>query len=144
VTNAGLLRRELERVRTQGFALAQEEYEAELCGVGAAVRDHRGDVVASITVSGPSYRLPTERLHSLGDPVRLVAARISAQLGHRGAGAAILAAAPRNGSGGGGARPPAAREPGAPRVVRERGASEGRSGGGQRPRVGLAGPVFGE
>jgi DNA-binding IclR family transcriptional regulator len=144
VTNASMVRREMERVRAQGFALAQEEYEAELCAVGAPVRDHRGDVVASITVSGPSYRLSTERLLSLGGPVRLVAARISAQLGHRGTGTEILTSASR----GAGSRPQAAPAPGAPRVIRERGAnegrSEGRSGGGQRPQVGLAGPVFGE
>jgi hypothetical protein len=96
--------------------------------------------VASITISGPSYRLPTERLLSLSDPVRLVAARISAQLGHRGAGTAVLTKS----SPGPGARPYAAPEKGAPRVVRERGPGGGRSGGGQRPQVGLAGPVFGE
>jgi DNA-binding IclR family transcriptional regulator len=139
-TNASLVRREMERIRAQGFALAQEEFEAELCAVGAAVRDFRGDAVASITISGPSYRLSTERLLSLSDPVRLVAARISAQLGHRGAGAAVVTGASR----GAGTRPPAAPEPGASRLLRERGAGDGRSGGGQRPRVGLAGPVFGE
>ena len=136
MTNASLVRREMERIRAQGFALAQEEFEAELCAVGAAVRDFRGDAVASITVSGPSYRLPTERLLSLVDPVRLVAARISAQLGHRGAGAATVTGASR----GAGARPPAAPAPGASRLLRERGAGDGRSGGGaSAPRWGWRG-----
>src|SRR4029453_12366616 len=83
ITSPMLLRRELERVRRLGYAMAQEEYEAELSAVGAVVCDYRGDAVASITVSGPSFRLTPERLQALGDTVRLTADRISAQLGHR-------------------------------------------------------------
>jgi hypothetical protein len=51
--------------------------------------------VASVTVSGPSFRLPPDRLLHLADLVRNTAARISAQLGHRPAGTAMLTAARR-------------------------------------------------
>ncbi|MGH2350850.1 MAG: IclR family transcriptional regulator, partial [Chloroflexota bacterium] len=136
ITNPLLLRRDLNGIRAQGFAIGQEEYEADLSAVGAPVRDHRGDVVASITVSGPSFRLPPDRLLQLGSVVRHVADRISAQLGHRPAGAAVIATARRAGavSGPEPVRPPA----GAP-------AGNGTSGtnGSRRPPVGVAGPVFG-
>src|SRR5919199_1962207 len=128
ITNPLLLRRELEQVRQVGYAIAQEEYEAELSAVGAVVRDHRGDPVASITISGPSYRLPAQRLQSLGDAVRTTADRISAQLGHGPARNAVMAS-----------RPPAAPSR-APADAPERSATYRPPG--RRPHTGVAGPVF--
>lgn len=121
-TNPLLLRRELENIRSLGFAIAVEEYEVELYGVGAVIRDHRGDVVASITVSGPTFRLPATRLNELGASVRHTADRISARLGHRNTSDA---------------RPGTARPSGSisPRPLPSRGAG--------RPPVGIAGPAFG-
>ncbi|MBI3973999.1 MAG: IclR family transcriptional regulator [Chloroflexi bacterium] len=144
VTNPMLLRRELEHVHAQGFAIAQEEYEVELSAAGAPVRDHRGEVVASITVSGPSFRLPLQRMVELGGAVRATADRISAQLGHRPAGAAVMATT----------RPhaqtrealpaaPVTRTPAGPgRAVGVAGRAGGAKGV-RRPQVGIAGPVFG-
>ena len=128
ITNPDLMRRELERIRAQGFALAIEEYELELSAAGAPVRDHRGDVVASITLSGPTFRLPAPRLLELGAVVSATADRISARLGHRSsrtvaAGARAATAASRPG-------PPTGRAAGQPSNTR-------------RPAVGVAGPVFG-
>lgn len=82
LTDVDALRRELERVRRIGYALAEEEYEPGSTAIGAAVRDHRGAVVASITISGPSFRLPSEKLPGLGGLVNRTAARISASLGY--------------------------------------------------------------
>src|SRR4051812_30877335 len=119
VTNPLLVQRELEGIRARGFAVAREEYETELCAVGAAVRDHRGDVVASIPVSGPTYRLTPERLVELGADVSRTAARISAYLGHRPAGTAVLNGPRRPGG------PPAGRRTGG------LGAEHNRGGGGR-------------
>jgi hypothetical protein len=145
VTNPDLVRRELEGIRARGFALAREEYETELCAAGAPVRDHRGDVVASITVSGPTYRLPPERLLELGEAVRLAAGRISARLGHRPAGAAVLASGQRPGA----TAPPPGPDQGAAGPGGNGPAAQPRGGGvhktdERRPPVGLAGPVFGD
>lgn len=144
ITDPALLRRELGLVRAQGFAVAQEEYEAELSAVGAAVRNHRGEVVASITISGPTYRLGQQRLLELGRAVCRSAERVSALLGHRSAGAARVAvmadlgAAARLGGAPAGARLPAAVNGGASDA---RGAGAAREG--RRPQVGVAGPLLG-
>jgi DNA-binding IclR family transcriptional regulator len=95
ITNPLVLRRELAAVRAQGYAAAQEEYEADLNAVGAAVRDHQGDVVASITITGPTFRLTPARLPELGSLVRHTADRISARLGHRPPGAGVVPTARR-------------------------------------------------
>jgi len=151
VTNPLLVRRELEGIRARGFAVAREEYETELCAAGAAVRDHRGDVVASITVSGPTYRLSPERLVEVGADVSETAARISAHLGHRPAGAALLGGPRRPGGvapGRGPAGPGADHGSGNGSRSGGNGNGSGRSGERKsdvrRPQVGVAGPVFGD
>jgi DNA-binding IclR family transcriptional regulator len=131
ITNPMLLRRELDRTRQLGYTIAQEEYEAELSAVGAIIRDHRGDPAASITISGPSYRLPPQRLKTLADEIRLTADRISAQLGHRGAGSGLMS---NRAGASGGTRVPIT----APRVQ-----SAAPREAGPRPQTGVAGPVFG-
>jgi DNA-binding IclR family transcriptional regulator len=128
ITNPMLLRRELDAVRSQGYAIAQEEYEPDLSAAGAAIRDHRGDVVASITISGPTFRITPARLPELGTFVRHAAERISARLGHRPAGSAVMTT----------------RRPGAPVPVPGRQAEASAPPRiGRRPAVGVAGPFFG-
>lgn len=53
----------LRAVRAQGFALDQEECEAGLSCAAAPVFDANGGCVAAISVSGPSSRVTTDRLH---------------------------------------------------------------------------------
>lgn len=92
VTDVGLMWQEIERIRTEGFALAIEEFEPELTAAGAPVRDYRGDVIATVTVSGPSFRLNAERLREIATKVRITADALSASLGYRtGTGPATLA-----------------------------------------------------
>ena len=74
-------RDELARVREQGYAVAVDELEIGLTAVAAPIRNAHGDVVASMSVSGPSFRLPEDRV---GEVVRLVvtaAVEVSHRLG---------------------------------------------------------------
>ena len=71
ITARGRLREELERVREQGYAVAIDELEVGLTAVAAPIRNAHGDVVASMSVSGPSFRLPEERV---AEVIRLVIA----------------------------------------------------------------------
>lgn len=75
------LRAELERVREQGYAIAWEEFEEGLASVAAPVHAVDGTVVAALSVSGPSYRLPIEALDRIGEQVSEAAARTSERLG---------------------------------------------------------------
>ncbi|GAA4747236.1 IclR family transcriptional regulator [Nocardioides endophyticus] len=81
ITKKGKLREELALVREQGYAVAVDELEEGLTAVAAPIRNAHGDVVASMSVSGPTFRLPEERV---GDVVRLLveaAAEVSHRLG---------------------------------------------------------------
>ena len=72
---------ELATVREQGYATAFEEFELGLVAVAAPIRDLSGNVVASMSASGPVFRLPRTRLPELGEAVRVAAAEVSRRLG---------------------------------------------------------------
>jgi IclR family transcriptional regulator, acetate operon repressor len=82
VTDAEVLRAELEQVRADGYACTVEELEEGLNAVAAPVFADNGQVIAAISVSGPSFRLTGERLERAAGAVRSAAAEISARIGH--------------------------------------------------------------
>jgi len=71
----------LAEVRRRGFATAVEEFEAGLTAIAAPVRNAEGAVIASISASGPSFRIPAGRVPALADAVRRAAAEVSRRLG---------------------------------------------------------------
>lgn len=81
VTDPLVLRAQLSEAARQGYACTVEELEIGLNGVAAPIRGHTRKVVAAISVSGPSYRLTEERLHSIAADVVGHAEEISYRLG---------------------------------------------------------------
>lgn len=76
------LRRRLEEVRAQGYAINDEELAIGHRAAGAPVRDHEGDAVAAINVSVPAVRVSHEHLENRIVPVLVQTAEaISHQLG---------------------------------------------------------------
>ncbi|TQO18538.1 IclR family transcriptional regulator [Rhodoglobus vestalii] len=57
VTNATSLVREIELIRSQGYATVDEEFEIGVVGVSAPVYDFRGNLVAALNISAPKARL---------------------------------------------------------------------------------------
>ena len=82
VTDRAKLREELEEIRQAGYGLAEEELEEGLSAVAAPVRNHEERIVAVVSVSGPSSRLPRKRLIELGDMTKEITDRISLQIGY--------------------------------------------------------------
>ncbi|MEI6360893.1 MAG: IclR family transcriptional regulator [Actinomycetes bacterium] len=76
------LEEELNRVRAQGWAVADSELEPGLVAVAAPVRSSDGSVVAALSISGPSVRLLPERFAELGALVATESDRLSRQLGY--------------------------------------------------------------
>ena len=83
ITSFAELRRELERVRAAGFAVALEELEIGLHAVAAPVFDCFGRCLAAVSVSAPVYRLPERRLPETGELCLAAAGEISTRLGYR-------------------------------------------------------------
>ncbi len=83
ITDKERFLRELERIREQGYAVDDEEYDLDVKCVGAAIRDYTKRVVAGISVSGPSFRLTDEYIKEKVAPmVKQAAAEISQRLGY--------------------------------------------------------------
>jgi len=78
------LEAELEVVRAQGYAVAVDELEQGLTAVSAPVFGIDGHVVASVSASGPSFRIPAGRLAEVADAVQAAADGISRRLGWHG------------------------------------------------------------
>src|SRR3954470_18074556 len=62
ITTRAALRQELDRVREQGYAVAVDELEVGLTAIATPVRNAHGDVICSMSVSGPTFRLPPDRV----------------------------------------------------------------------------------
>ncbi|OGO09050.1 MAG: hypothetical protein A2Y61_07195 [Chloroflexi bacterium RBG_13_60_13] len=60
---------DLRRSRERGFAVSEEEYEKDINAIAAPILDVNGYPVAAIAVVGPSYRMPSERMHDIGRQV---------------------------------------------------------------------------
>ena len=81
ITSRDALHRELEVVRHQGYAVAADELEVGLTALAAPVRSAHGDVVASVSLSGPTFRLSDDRMDSLVPVVVAAGAEVSRRLG---------------------------------------------------------------
>ena len=58
ITSAKRLLKDLRAIRERGCGLDEEEREKGVCCIAAPIRSHTGDVVAAISVAGPSQRMP--------------------------------------------------------------------------------------
>ena len=63
-----------------GYAKVDEEFEPELVGAAAPVRDFRNRVVAALNISAPKFRLG-QRLDEAGAVAAAVAEQLSRHLG---------------------------------------------------------------
>lgn len=81
ITSPTRLARELARVDETGYAVAMEELEPGFVAIGAPVHDHDGQVIAAISVGGPTGRISAERIPALGALVRSAADEVSRNLG---------------------------------------------------------------
>ena len=80
IVNVESLRKHLELIRRNGYALDDEE--AELGGrcIAAPVYDVRGDVVAAVSITGPITRMQMDQIENLGTIVKRIAEKISGTL----------------------------------------------------------------
>jgi len=83
ITELDQLLKHFELIREQGYAIDDEEHDSGIRCVAAPVRDFKGNVIASISVSGPTSRITRERLNDLAAKVTKTALNISKRLGYR-------------------------------------------------------------
>jgi IclR family acetate operon transcriptional repressor len=85
VTDPAVLLRQLEEVRTRGYATIRDELEEGLNAVAAPVWQLGGEVAAALSISGPSFRVRSVDLARLGRLAIDAAGAVSRRLGWTGA-----------------------------------------------------------
>ena len=82
ITDSDTLNSQLLEVRTRGYAISFEELEEGLHAISTPICNHEGNVIACISVSGPSYRLTRLRIEEISPQVIQAADQISRDLGY--------------------------------------------------------------
>jgi IclR family transcriptional regulator, KDG regulon repressor len=78
---------EIEKVKSQGYALDNAENEIVLRCIAAPIFDHKGKIIASFSISGPSNRVTLELINdSLIEKMKQYSIAISRNLGYMGSG----------------------------------------------------------
>ena len=88
LTTIDAVRGELDRVRSRGYAVDNEEYQEGVACVGAPVLDYAGVAVAAISLSAPSSRLHRLGTRELGEVMRARGIALSHEIGYAEGGAA--------------------------------------------------------
>lgn len=82
LTTAKELEKEFEAIKKRGYAIDNEEREEGVTCIAAPVFDCYGEAIASISVSGPTYRLKEKNIESIIKNVILVSEKLSISLGY--------------------------------------------------------------
>jgi IclR family transcriptional regulator, acetate operon repressor len=83
IVDMEVFRRELERIRELGYGMDDEEQEEGVRCIAVPVRDESGQVVASLSISGPVTRLDDRRVQSVIPEVLDCGDKLSARLGFK-------------------------------------------------------------
>ncbi len=82
ITDKDELLQHLKKVKEQGYAIDDEEWEKEVRCLSVPIRNYSGKVIAAITLSAPAYRLPFEKINEIKDEFLQASSEISEKLGY--------------------------------------------------------------
>lgn len=74
----------LHEVRKNGWSISYDERSEGACSMALPIRDFTGEVIASITLSGPTAQFPPEKVEEFLPLLQEAAERISKRLGYVG------------------------------------------------------------
>ncbi len=81
ITDPEKLKETLNQIRTQGFAMDNEEFSEGLMCVAAPIFNYTCKEIAAVSISGPTHRIKERNLEHLVAQVKTKAQKISRQLG---------------------------------------------------------------
>jgi len=76
------LRKQLKQIRRDGIAFEDEEHELGIRTVSAPVRDWEDNIIAAISVVGPSVRMTKQRMQEIAPIIKNYALKISHAMGY--------------------------------------------------------------
>ncbi len=84
LSSPAALKAELLQVRANGFGVSMEENESGVCGIGAPIFDHNGQVVAAVNLGCTILQVKKKDVPFLGECVARTAMEMSRRLGYNG------------------------------------------------------------
>ena len=83
IVDRNLLEAELDVVRRQGYAVSTGEWQREASGIAAPIFDQRHEIIAALTISGPSQRFNDGKMREYARMVTSAAHDVSRNMGDR-------------------------------------------------------------
>jgi IclR family acetate operon transcriptional repressor len=83
ITDRARFREEIEQVRRQGYAIADEEHEAGIRAIGVPVLNPSGIAVAALSTPAPAFRSSIEEMHGYLPALRQAAKELAIGLPRR-------------------------------------------------------------
>ncbi len=83
ITDRDILINELKTIKEQNLAYSIEEYQLGVVGVAAPIKNHLGQVVSSVSISGSSMIMQPYLINNYASDIKEAAANISQKLGYR-------------------------------------------------------------
>lgn len=80
ITDPQMLQHHLEQVRSQGYAIDDEEFDQGVRCLAVPVYDFRGECIAAIGISGPTSRLTLDKVPSTAEIVQTVGNALSSRV----------------------------------------------------------------
>ncbi len=81
ITDSYQLARQLSQICQQRYAIVHEEYEPGFSSLAGPIYNHKGTLVATVSISGPSYRLSEATFQEQVPSLLATCQKISAELG---------------------------------------------------------------
>lgn len=83
ITSLEVLEEHLKTVREQGYAIDDEEYSMGLVCIAMPVRNHEGETVAALSISGPAFRFNFNKILNIREELKIACDRLSAHFGYK-------------------------------------------------------------
>lgn len=83
ITNRKKFEKELDKIVRQGFAVSFEERIRFAAAVAAPLKNHTGEVFATLSITGPIMRFTREKIREYSALLINAAARLSLEMGYR-------------------------------------------------------------
>jgi DNA-binding IclR family transcriptional regulator len=76
------LENEFKKIREQGYTVDNMEHEEGVLCVAGQIRDYTGKVIASISISGPAFRINESNIREIAKKVKKYCDGISEEMGY--------------------------------------------------------------
>ena len=82
VVDKRLLEASFSQICSQGYAIVHEEFEEGFSSIAAPIFNHQGQPVATISISGPTFRMGSGKIEAFIEPLKETAHKASTALGY--------------------------------------------------------------